>query len=203
LDDSAQIPDYVPPSEPVKWFHNGWCSRSLLIIAGLFFFLPFINIKCSGSKLATIKGTDLLTGTEMTPQKIKKEGADTTSFDLERKSENTLFELPETLFEKGDRKKIAPNVLALISLAVAMLSLVFSFFGKRIIVIISGGLSLLGALSLFFIQIQVSNAVETKIGPLNFSPIAFEFTPYYWSCLFFMAIAAVFSFVRSSILVKK
>jgi len=203
MSNSEDIPDYVPPGEPVKWFHSAWCSRGFLLIAGLFFFLPFININCSGQKLATIKGTDLITGTEMVPQKVKEEPADSTSFNWGGKSDSSLFTDFDSYFEQGDHKKVAPNVLAVISLAAVVMALIFSFFAKRLPVIISGGFALLGALCLFFIQIQVSRTVESKIGPFNFSPISFDFTPYYWSCVFFMALAAIFSFVRSSVLAKR
>jgi len=202
LNDSEPIPDYVPPGEPQRWFHSAWFSRGFLVIAGLFFFLPFININCSGQKLATIKGTDLITGTEMVPQKMKEEKADSTSFNWDGKSDSSLFTDFDSYFEQGDHKKVAPNVLAVISLAALVMALIFSFFAKRIPVIISGGFALMAALCLFFIQIQVSSTVESKIGPFNFSPIAFDFTPYYWSCILFMAMAAVFLFVRSLIFGK-
>ena len=193
----SDIPDYVPPGEPPRWFHNGWMSRSFLVIAALFFLLPFINIKCSGAKLASIKGIDLLTGGEI---KSPKEKTDSSGYNWGGNTSGSLFSPggSDYIFEKGDQKKLAPNVLAIISFSCIIMGLLFSFFKLRVPLIISGGFSLLGALTLFFIQIQVDNAIETKIGPFNFSPIAFEFTTYYWSCIFLMALAAVFAFVRSS-----
>lgn len=56
-----------------KWFHNEWFSRGTLVIAALFFLLPFININCSGNKLASIRGIDMIIGTELKPAPSKEE----------------------------------------------------------------------------------------------------------------------------------
>jgi len=201
----TDIPEYAPPQDPERWFHKGWFSRSFLIVAGFFFLLPFININCSGVKLASIKGIDLVKGGEIQKEDSAYWEHDKgTNHDWEEGSVTAKFlEESGNFLEKGDQKKVAPNILAIISVIAVILSLVFSFFGKRILVIISGGLALLSALSLFFIQIQINNAVETKIGPFNFSPLAFEFTPYYWLCILFLSVSAIFSFVRSAVIIRK
>jgi hypothetical protein len=56
-----------------KWFHNAWFSRGTLLIAGLFFLLPFININCSGNKLASIRGIDMVIGSELKTETPKSE----------------------------------------------------------------------------------------------------------------------------------
>src|SRR4051812_24816265 len=61
------------PTLKPKWFHSAWISRGTLLIAGMFFFLPFININCSGSKLASIRGTDMVFGSELKPEMPKAE----------------------------------------------------------------------------------------------------------------------------------
>lgn len=61
------------PIPQPKWFHNPWFSRGTLIIALLFFFMPFVNINCSGTKLASIKGTDMVFGSELKPDSLKTE----------------------------------------------------------------------------------------------------------------------------------
>ncbi len=206
-----EIPGYVPVSEPKKWFHNGWFSRGFLVIAGLFFLLPFINIKCSGTQLATVKGIDLITGTEIKPETNKENVSeeDSTSSNSEESVADpaSLFMPGPMVPENGDDKRIAPNAVGIAAFSSLILGLLFSFFPKRIPVIISGGFCLLGALCLFLIQIQINKEVEAKMGNmgsfLSFSPITFEFTPYYWTCVFLMTLAAVFSFLRSSILAKK
>jgi hypothetical protein len=195
---NEEIPGYVPPAEPPKWFHNGWFSRGFLIIAALFFFMPFMNINCTGQRLATVTGADLLVGTELVPQKL-----DTTTADMSFKwDEKDYMNGTEAMFEQGDQKKVEPNPFALIAMTGIILSIVFSFFSARVPVIISGGMALLGALCLFFLQIHVNNTVESKIGAFNFTLITFEFTPWYWMCVFLMALAAIFAFVRSVVLRK-
>ncbi|MGZ3866300.1 MAG: hypothetical protein ACXVC6_07060 [Bacteroidia bacterium] len=61
------------PSPQPKWFHNAWISRGTLVIAALFFLLPFMNINCSGNKLASIRGIDMVIGTEIKPAGPKAE----------------------------------------------------------------------------------------------------------------------------------
>lgn len=199
---SADIPDYTPPSETVRWYHNGWFSRSFVIIAALFFLMPFINVSCSGTRLATIKGIDLVTGSEIKQEAAKEENSDTDTTWAGDDAAPDRFNLGGDFFEKGDQRNIAPNLLGIMSFASAILALIFSFFNKRVPVLISGGFALLSALCLFFIQVQVNNEVEAKLGPFNFAPIIFEFTPYYWMSLLLLALAAVFAFVRSSVLVR-
>jgi len=202
---AEEIPDYVPPGEPKKWFHSAWTSRGFLLVAGLFFLLPFININCGGKKLATVKGTDLIFGKDLSKE-IEAPSADEEDSTT---AENGTYKWPDSfgskpsIFESGDQKNITPNILGIAAFSSLILGLIFTFFGTRIPVIIAGGFSLLAALCLFFIQVQVHNEMETKLGPFNFMSFTFDFTPYYWLCILFMAFAGVFSFLRSSILVKK
>jgi hypothetical protein len=65
---------HTPAPQP-KWFHNAWFSRGTLLIAGLFFLLPFININCSGNKLASIRGIDMVIGSDLKPEAPKKDEA--------------------------------------------------------------------------------------------------------------------------------
>jgi hypothetical protein len=65
---------HTPAPQP-KWFHNAWFSRGTLLIAGLFFLLPFININCSGNKLASIRGIDMVIGSDLKPETPKKDEA--------------------------------------------------------------------------------------------------------------------------------
>jgi hypothetical protein len=201
-DIQAEIPDYAPPSAPRRWFHNGWFSRSFVLVAGLFFLLPFININCSGTRLATIKGIDLVTGSEIKPE-VKNNASDTVQAGEEEEDyAMDRFDHSGDFFEKGDKRSFAPNMLGIMAFASVILTLIFSFFSNRLPAILSGGFALLGALCLFFIQVQVNKEVEAKMGPFNFVPVSFEFTPYYWLCLVFLALASVFAFVRSSVLAR-
>ncbi len=198
-----EIPGYVAPQEPKRLFHNAWFSRGFLLVAGLFFLLPFININCSGTKLASISGTDMVFGKELQPEKPKVENEnagtlnDTLSDDSLQEATNNL-NFSENPLEKGDKKRIDPNILAITAFASVILGLVLTFFRKRILVIVSGGLSLLAVLCLFFIQMQITSEIEKQMGPMNFIPITFEFTSYYWLCLLFLSISAIFSFIRGS-----
>ncbi|HXB41000.1 MAG TPA: hypothetical protein VNZ49_10695 [Bacteroidia bacterium] len=196
----TDIPEYISPKNPGRWFHNGWFSRGFLIVAGLFFLLPFINIKCSGTKLASISGTDMVFGKEIKPEKTKIENENSDTLTGDEVSDNINFS--ENPFEKGDKKNIDPNILAITALASVFFALVLTFFKKRIPLIVSGGFALLAVLCLFFIQIQINSEIEKQMGPMNFVPLTFEFTSYYWLCLLFLTCSAIFSFVRSTILQK-
>lgn len=208
-----------PTSNPIlqpKWFHNVWISRSTLLIAGLFFLLPFITINCSGNKLASIRGTDMVFGSELKPETAKEKVKEIISSSTDSISENIdeatdsieqalgaaiKEESPFTMSDDmmgGKDKKIEPNALAIVSFGFILLALVFSFFKKRAMAIISGVISLISAGSLFFIQVQIANEIQKQMGPFNFIPITFEFTSFYWLTLLFLTIATIFSFIRSS-----
>lgn len=190
-----EIPDYVAPQNPGRWYHNGWLGRGTLVIALLFFLLPFIDIKCSGNKLASVSGADLVLGKEINPKKeVQEEKTDSLSLSMD----GTGMSMSENAFEKGDQKNIEPNALAIVSMSSVLLSLVFSFLAKRLWLIVSGGLGLLAALSLFFLQIAIQSEIQEKMGPFNFIPISFEFTPFYWCTVMFMGISSVFLFMRST-----
>lgn len=193
---NTDIPGYVAPGEPKRWYRNAWFSRSFLLVAGLFFLLPFITVKCGGTELASVKGIDLITGNELKPASQKEQAVAEDSSSVDEGVPSGNFTGP--MFEQGDQKKIGPNILGIVAFASVILGLIFTFFSKRLPAIIGGGLAILGALSLFFLQVQVHNEVETKLGPFNFAALTVEFTPYYWSCIIFLALAGVFSFVRSS-----
>ena len=239
-----------PVPQP-KWFHNAWISRGTLLIAGLFFLMPFININCSGNKLASIRGTDMVFGSQLKPEMPKTEekvkdnignigdsvakalngigdsislninsSSDSLSLNLgalgdslsaglnsigdslekglEAMKNETPFNLPNDMMG-GKDKKIEPNALAIIAFAFVLLALVFSFFKNRAMAITSGVISLISALSLFFIQIQITNEIQKQMGPFNFVPITFEFTSFYWLCLLFLTVATIFSFVRGGV----
>jgi hypothetical protein len=204
MNTQEEIPGYTPAAQTTRWFQNEWFSRGFLIVAALFFFLPFIDIKCSGTKLASVKGSDMIFGTELKLNK-EAEGEETADSTSAGEDENvTGWNFPTGPAEQGDNKQIAPNALAIGAFASVIVALILSFFRKRILAIIAGGLALLAALGLFFIQFQVHNEVETKLGPmLAFTPMTFEFTPFYWCCLLFLTLAAVFAFVRSASLTSR
>jgi hypothetical protein len=204
METNNDIPGYVPPGEPKKWFYNGWFSRSFLLIAALFFFLPFMDIKCSGKKLTSIKGMDMVTGSELKPVEEKKEEVadpgDTASADGEE-SAGESFNLSNTMLApQDDQKKIDPNVAGITAFASIILALLFGFFKKRIPVIVSGGFSLLSALTLFFMQVQVKNEMGSKLSAFPFPvDITIEFTVFYWLCLLCLMMATVFAFIRASV----
>lgn len=200
----VEVPDYAAPAQPQRWYHNGWFSRSFALIAGLFFLLPFININCSGNRLASIKGIDLVTGSELKPAAKQQEAVSDSAWANDEEDDYAMdrFDLSGDFFEKGETRSIAPNIIGIMAFASVILSLIFSFFSKRLPVIISGGFALLGALCLFFLQVQINNEVESKLGPFNFVPVSFEFTSYYWLTVLFLALASVFAFVRSSVLAR-
>jgi hypothetical protein len=230
---------HIPAPQP-KWFHNAWFSRGTLVIAGLFFLLPFININCSGTKLASIRGIDMVIGSELkteapkTEEKVKeavtpaadsltksissidsltaslsaasdsltaglKELTDSFGAGIDKAlKEQNPFGMPMDMMGEKD-KKIDPNPVAIVAFAFIILALVFSFFKSRGMVITGGALSIISALSLFFIQVQITSEIQKQMGSFNFIPITFEFTSFYWLCILLTVIAAVFSFIKSSL----
>jgi hypothetical protein len=219
-------PEQTPPKPNL--LRNGWFSRGFLLVAGLFFLLPFININCSGNKLASVNGIDMVIGADVKPalpqekketispgkDSAKKEfesGLDSLSIGLnaiadsisgELISKENPFAFPGDLMGQKD-KRIEPNPLAIASVAGILLALILSFFPSKIMAILAGVFSILSALSLFYLQVQANAEIQKQMGPFNFIPITIEFTSYYWLCVLFIVLGSVFAFVRSAFVSSK
>lgn len=213
-------PGQTPPKPNL--LQSSWFSRGFLLVAGLFFLLPFININCSGNRLASINGIDMVVGADVKPQKPEEKekiipaGNDTSKDELTSGidsltlglnaiadsisgalvSKENPFTFPGDIM--GKDKRIDPNPLAIASFGALILALIISFFSTRMMTVLAGIFSIISALSLFYLQVQANAEIQKQMGPFNFVPITLEFTSYYWLCLLFLALASVFAFVRSA-----
>jgi hypothetical protein len=102
-------------------------SPVMFLVIGLCFFLPFISISCSGQRLGTLSGVQLVTGAEIDID----EAALTEEFG-EQFGEGAGF----STFTSGDSDEgptedNEPSVWAIIALAAAAIGLVVGFALKR------------------------------------------------------------------------
>ena len=102
---------HTPAPQP-KWFHNAWFSRGTLLIAGLFFLLPFININCSGNKLASIRGIDMVIGSDLKPEAPKKDEATIKEDAAKALADSLATALSDSLSKASDSLTVGLNALS-------------------------------------------------------------------------------------------
>ena len=130
------------PMETARKFSPG-----LFGIIVILFFLPFVAVTCSGTEMFTLKGLDLVTGTEITEDEIR---------DSEIGEQLTQFEEGfggETTESSGEPTKIDMQIFAVLALIAAVVGLITGFLlkGRRgaLAAAISG---VVGALSLLILR---------------------------------------------------
>jgi hypothetical protein len=94
-------------------------SPFMFAVIGLCFFLPFISISCSGQRLATLSGVQLVTGADITVD------ADELTQEL-----GDAFGAPADEDAPPETQENDPSVWAIIALAAAVLGVVVGFVTK-------------------------------------------------------------------------
>lgn len=127
-------------------------SPYMFIVAGLCFFLPFITISCSGQKIATLSGRQLVTGAEIT---IENPVAG-----LEEEFGTTTGEEAPSETEETD-----PSIWAIVALAAAVLGIAVGFVLKgRARSIGSIAAALIGLVGLIGLRFDLEGDVEEAEG---------------------------------------
>jgi Zn finger protein HypA/HybF involved in hydrogenase expression len=127
------------------------------VIIIICFFVPFFNITCQQQKIASITGFELITGTTISTNSLTKglSGISTQQNDLNKGLKTDTVD---------------PEPLAIIALLIAIIGLIFSFFGK-FSDIGSAIAGLLGGLSIFFLNTVIT---DNLLGKINYQPLAVE-----------------------------
>jgi hypothetical protein len=134
----------------------------------LCFFLPFVNLSCSGQKIMGLSGFQLITGSEY-------------------KADSMFGEMPETGDVK-EKKEIDAQPLALFAFLLAGIGLALSFIRKKTLSIIHVILSALGVIFLFLLKINLDGDVE--LSGQNVITLDYQFA-YWFSILLFIGSAVV------------
>ncbi len=134
----------------------------------LLFFLPFVNLSCSGQTIMSLTGFQLITGAQYSEQ-------------------NMLGQ--RNLTEVKEKNEIAAQPFALFAFLAAIAGLAISFIRKKSIALINIVISLLGAVFLIVLKVNIDG--DSQISGQEI--IKLEYQAGYWlSFLFFLITAVVY-----------
>jgi hypothetical protein len=136
-------------------------SPALYALIIFCFLLPFFNLSCSGQKVMSLTGLQMVTGTHYEQQ---------------------------NMFGGGRTKKIEAEPLAIFALLAAIIGLVIGFMKMKNINLFSVIISIVGALFLFLLKNKLDNDVIAQ--GQGMIKIEYEFG-YWFSLLLFIAAAII------------
>ena len=116
----------------------------------LCFFLPFVHVSCSGERVTTFSGFQLVTGTEVSDADISKSMG---------RSMGMGTGLPPELRSSSERRKVGPELWAVAAFLTAIAGLAISFIKDRrgwIGGVIAGSV---GAVMLLLLKLKIDNDV--------------------------------------------
>lgn len=141
-------------------------SHVLYVLIIFCFLLPFYNLSCSGQKVMSLTGFQIATGTE--------------------------YAQPNMFGGVGKTTKIDPEPLAIFALLIAVIGLIIGSIKVKSMGLISGILSISGAVFLFLLKNKLdSNVIAQGQGMIK---IEYEFG-YWLALLLFIASAVIQGFV--------
>jgi hypothetical protein len=139
----------------------------------LLFFMPFVNLSCSGQTIMSLTGFQLITGAEYSGQNMF--GQDT----------------PGSMDNANSKEKreIDSQPLALFALLAAIVGLAVSFIRKKFIALLNLIISSLGAIFLILLKFNMDSDVDLS----GQGVIKLEYQAGYWlTILVFICAAVVF-----------
>ena len=140
----------------------------LFAITVIFFFFNFFTVSCGGEKIGSVKGIDLVTGTQL-------------------KSKD-MFSGRET-----EGEKIPSSAWAIIAFGAAIIGLGAFLMKEKREAVVGTGAGAIGFASLLILQFVVKNAIEEKS---EGAPLVTDFQFAYWGALIAMGIAGFISYLR-------
>jgi hypothetical protein len=148
--------------EPLKKFSPGFYGIIILL-----FFLPFVNLSCSGQTIMSLSGFQLITGADY--------------------KANSMFGETTTSETKAD-EKIESQPLALFALLAAVIALAISFVKIRMMSLVNIVLSALGAIFLILLKINMDG--DAKLSAQAVITLDYQFA-YWLSIILFIAAAVI------------
>jgi hypothetical protein len=125
------------------------------------FFFPFMDISCSGQKVISFSGIQMVTG--------------------------TTIEKPAMFGEKTENEKIDPEPLAIATLIFVIAGFLLSFIKKRKSAILPAILAVISIITLLMLRAKIDNDILRQgEGVIQ---VAYIFG--FWSILFFLIIAVL------------
>jgi hypothetical protein len=148
--------------EPLKKFSPGFYGIIILL-----FFLPFVNLSCSGQTIMSLSGFQLITGADY--------------------KANSMFG-ENTTTEAKENEKVDSQPLALFALLAAVFALAISFVKMRTMSLINIVLSVLGVIFLILLKINMDG--DAKLNGQAVITLDYQFA-YWFSIILFIAAAFV------------
>ena len=109
----------------------------MFALAALCFLMPFLELSCSGKKVLTLTGQQLVTGTEIEQQTDLWTG-------------------------KTEKKKIDPEPLAVWALGFAIGALVLALAGKPLVSLLSGLAGMGGMIALAMLAVKIHDQIAAQ-----------------------------------------
>jgi hypothetical protein len=147
-------------------------SPALFVLIIFCFVLPFVDITCSGQKIQSLTGFQLITGAEFEKGLFDQPG---------------MFNQQDNQFQNENFKSVEAQPFALFAIVCAALGLIFSFIKKRATAFICMLFSAAGALCLIILKINMDG--DAASGGEGIVQLDYQFG--YWFSLILFAGAAV------------
>jgi hypothetical protein len=180
--EQSSPPAAVQSAKPI----TGRLSPIFFLLGVVFFFLPFVDIRCNNVSLQQVSGINLATGFKI---KTANNGS---LFDNLDHSNNDDF----SITKNGEERKL--NEYALVALIIGAAGLIISlinFKGREILGVITGvgaAAALIGLMA--DIKSQVKLDLSAKTDNLNIR-VAVDFTPWFYITVLVFLIGAFLSYI--------
>ena len=148
--------------EPLKKFSPAFYGIIILL-----FFLPFVNLSCSGQTIMSLSGFQLITGADY--------------------KANSMFGETTTSEAKAD-EKVDSQPLALFALLAAVVAMALSFVKMRTMSLVNIVISALGAIFLILLKINMDG--DAKLSAQAVITLDYQFA-YWLSVILFIGAAVV------------
>lgn len=147
-------------------------SPALFVLIIICFFMPFVNLSCSGQTIMSLTGFQLITGADI-------------------KDQNMFGDINGT---QTKQEKVESQPLALFALLAAIAGLGLSFIRKKSLAIVNVVISALGAVFLLLLKFNLDG--DAELGGQNV--ITLDYQAGYWlAFLLFLAGAVLFWLIFS------
>jgi hypothetical protein len=125
------------------------------------FFLTFVDLKCSSTKLASLSGVDMITGTELDPAGATKGIADLAK-ELDKTGESERSMPMPNIPSDTKKHQIPPNPFAYLILGLALTGIgVYFLRSERTKTVLSALAGFLGVLSCFVLTRTLTNQMHS------------------------------------------
>ena len=180
-------------------FKSRSISNGTYILALLLFFMPFINIKCNDRPLASITGKDLVMGYD-SKKALKNsmfknfpEQDKTKSIDQSEKDKSLEEESSDSDEEKAFKDVEKPNPLAIASVLMCLIGIIFSFIKTRVAVLTAAIAGALSCVLLIFIFLSMFPKMHELDAGLNYLSMSVSFSFWFYLCIIVLGIGSYFA----------